>query len=98
KERAELAEQSAQERADASGRRPRPRPQQRGHDVLDRLGVERDRGNEGQIAPRVVIAVEEGELLLAVGRVVGRIEIDRDESHVRAERSRWAVSTASASA
>ena len=71
--------------ADAPGRRPRPRPQQRGHHVLDGLGVERHRGHQGQIAPGVVVAVEERELLLPVGRIVGRIEIDRDEPHARAQ-------------
>ena len=71
--------------ADAPGRRPRPRPQQRGHHVLDGLGVERHRDHQGQIAPGVVVAVEERELLLPVGRIVGRIEIDRDEPHARAQ-------------
>ena len=36
------------------------------------------KASSGQIAPAVVVAVEERELLRAVGRVIGRIEIDRD--------------------
>jgi len=55
------------------------RPQQRRHQVLHRLGVEGHRGHERQVAPRGVVAIEEGELLLPVGRIVGRIEVDGDE-------------------
>jgi hypothetical protein len=64
---------------------PGARAQHRGDDVLDGLGIERHRGDQRQIAPRVVVAVEEGQLLLPVGRVVGRIEIDRDEPHALAQ-------------
>ena len=80
-----LAEQPAQQAADPRVAAASARPQQRGHYVLHRLGVERHRGDERQIAPRVVVAVEERELLLAVGGIVGRIEVDRDESHAVAE-------------
>ena len=42
------------------------------------LGVEGDEGQKRQIAPRVVVAVEQSKLLTAVRRILGRVEIDRD--------------------
>jgi len=49
-----------------------------GDGILLGLGVEGHRGHHRQIAPRVVVAVEEGELLLPVGGIVGGIQVDRD--------------------
>ncbi len=46
--------------------------------VLLRLVVEAEKADDRQIAPRIVMAVPEGQLLRAVGRVVGRVQIDRD--------------------
>jgi hypothetical protein len=85
KQRLELGEQPAQQAADPARARAGARTQQGAHHVLHRLGVERHRGDEWQIAPRVVVAVEERELLLAVGRIVRRIEVDRDQADGVAE-------------
>src|SRR6266704_2522512 len=52
--------------------------QHRGHRELHGFVVERHGGDQRQIAPGVVVAVEERKLLLAVGGVVGGIQIDRD--------------------
>ena len=79
KEHLEFGEQPAQQAADTTRGGPGARPQQRRHQVLHRLGVEGHRGHERQVAPRGVVAIEEGELLLPVGRIVGRIEVDGDE-------------------
>ena len=46
--------------------------------ILIRLLVERQEPGHRQVAPGVVVTVEEGQLLGAVGRVIGRIQIDRD--------------------
>ena len=54
------------------------RAQDGGDQVLRRLGVERQRRHQRQVAPGVVVPVEEGELLLSVGGVVGRVDVDRD--------------------
>src|SRR5206468_1925763 len=54
------------------------RPEDRRTQVLLGFVVEGEERQERQIAPAVVMAVEEGELLRAVRRVIGRIEIDRD--------------------
>jgi hypothetical protein len=54
------------------------RAQQRQDQVLLGLVVEGHEPEQGQVAPGVVVAVEERELLLAMGGVVRRIEIDRD--------------------
>ena len=51
----------------------------RGDEVLPRLVVKGQGAHERQIAPVIVEAIEEGELLRAVGLVVGDIEIDRNE-------------------
>jgi len=54
--------------------------QHRREQVLLGLVVESDKPHHGQIAPSVVIAVEQGQLLGPVGRVVGGIQIDGDAS------------------
>ena len=46
-----------------------------------RLVVEGQERDERQIAPAAVEAIEEGELLRAVGRIFGQVEIDRDPAH-----------------
>jgi hypothetical protein len=61
-----------------------PGPQPRDEDV-PRRGLAHD---HREVLMLVVKSVEEGELLLAVGRVVGRIGIDRDDiGHATAVRS-----------
>ena len=54
------------------------RPEDGRDQVLRPLAVEGERPNHGQVAPGVVVAVEEGELLLAVGRVVRGVQVDGD--------------------
>jgi hypothetical protein len=66
-------------------RRRVARAQHRRYGKLLRLVVEAHRRHDRQVAPGVVVAVEERELLLAVGGVVGRIEIDRDPRGAPAE-------------
>ena len=51
----------------------------RGDEVLPRLVVKGQGAHERQIAPVIVEAIEEGQLLRAVGLVFGDIEIDRDQ-------------------
>src|ERR1035441_2225003 len=52
--------------------------QDRREQVLLRLVIEGDKSHHGQIAPGVVIAVEQSQLLGSVGRIVGGIQVDRD--------------------
>jgi hypothetical protein len=54
------------------------RPEHDARQVLNRLGVEGQGRDQRQIARRVVVAVEETELLLAVRRIVGRVQVERD--------------------
>src|SRR2546425_1029389 len=74
----ELMEQPAQEAA-----RPALRGRVAGseygrHGKLFGFVVEGHRGHDRQVAPRVVVPVEERELLLTVRGIVGGIEVDRD--------------------
>ena len=68
------------QQADRAGR---PRgvagAEDRGDEILPRLVVKGQGAHERQIAPVIVEAIEEGELLRAVGLVLGDIEIDRDQ-------------------
>ena len=50
------------------------------HQILLRLLVKAQKTYHRQIAVSVIVAIEEGQLLGAVGRIVGRIQIDRDTS------------------
>ena len=61
----------------ARGRRI-ARPQHRRAQVLLGFVVEGEKRQQRQITPTVVVSVEERELLRAMGRVIGRIEINRD--------------------
>jgi hypothetical protein len=61
------------------------RTEYRGEEMLFRLVVEGQEPQDGQVAPRVVVAIEQGQLLIAVGRVVGRIQVDGDASGFAAE-------------
>jgi len=71
--------EQANQRAPGPARRRRvARPEDRRTQVLLDVVVEGEERQQRQIAPAVVVAVEEGELLRAVGRVIGRVEIDRD--------------------
>lgn len=47
------------------------RSQDRGDQILPRLGIERQRGDQQQITPALVVAIEEGQLLLARGGAPG---------------------------
>ena len=62
-------------------RRPRgvAGAEDRGDEVLPRLVVKGQGAHERQIAPVIVEAIEEGQLLGAVGLVLGGIQIDRDQ-------------------
>lgn len=48
------------------------------------LARDREEAEQGQVTPRVVDGVEEGALLVDVGRVARRIEVERDPVRVRA--------------
>src|SRR4029077_14095610 len=63
-------------------RRPRriSRTQNGRHQILLRLLVKAQKAYHRQIAIGVVVAIEEGQLLGAVGGIIGRIQIDRDAS------------------
>ena len=78
KGRAQLPNQAPQEPPGPAAGRRVAGPQHGGDGILLRLVAEGHRGDDRQIAPGVVVAIEEGQLLLAVGRIVGRIEVDRD--------------------
>src|SRR5713101_1595367 len=56
------------------------RPEDRGAEVLLDLVVKGQKGQQREITPAIVVPIEEGELLRAMGRIIGRIEIDRDAS------------------
>jgi hypothetical protein len=76
----EFREQPPQEAHRAAGPRRVAGAKDGRHEVLPRLPVKRQAGEERQIAPVVVEAIEEGELLRAVRLVFGDIEIDGDEA------------------
>ena len=78
KGRAQLPNQAPQEPIGPAAGRRVAGPQHGGDGILLRLGAEGHRGDDRQMAPGVVVAIEEGKLLLAVGRVVGRIEVERN--------------------
>ena len=67
------------------------------HRELVGLLVEGHGGHHRQIAPRVVVAIEEAELLLAVRRVVGGVEVDGNPRGAPFSRRRWVSITVSAS-
>ena len=52
--------------------------QDRRHQVLLGFVVEGEKADYGQVAPGVVMAIEERQLLRAVRGIVGRIQIDGD--------------------
>ena len=79
----ELPEQPPQEADHAQGGGRVPWPEDRRHEVLGPLGVEGERAHEGQVAPRIVVAVEEAQLLLPVRGIVRGVEIDRDAADPR---------------
>jgi hypothetical protein len=71
--------EQADQRAPRPARRRRVAgTKDRGAQVLLDLVIEGHEGQQREIAPAVVVPVEEGELLRAVGRVIGRVEIDGD--------------------
>ena len=76
----EFREQPPQEAHRPAGPRRVARAEDRRHEVLPRLAVKGQAGDERQIAPVIIEAIEEGELLRAVGLVFGDIEIDRNEA------------------
>ncbi len=77
--RAQFGKQPPQQAADAPGRRAGAGAQDGGHEILAWFAVEGQGGDQRQVAPRVVVPVEEGELLLAVGGVVGGVHLDGDQ-------------------
>src|SRR3989454_11143932 len=91
-------EQSAQDAARATRRSRIPWTEQRRTEILLALVIKGDERQQGQIAPRVIVPVEERELLRAVGRVVGRIEVDRDVAGAAMDRERVAGKSAGAAA
>ena len=54
-------------------------PQHRREQVLLLLVVEAHKSHHRQIAPAIVMAIEEAELLRAMGRIVGRVQIEGNE-------------------
>ena len=72
--------QQPMQQADRAGRAGGvARAEDRGDEVLPRLVVKGQGAHERQIAPVIIEAIEEGQLLGAVGLVLGGIEIDRDQ-------------------
>ena len=74
----ELGQEAAQDADGPQRRRGIAGAQDGGHQVLRPLGVEGERPHDGQVAPGVVVPVEEAQLLLPVRRVVRGIEVHRD--------------------
>ena len=81
----QLTEQGSQEPERAVLGRTVPRPQNDRDQILFRFVVERQRGHQRQVAPCVVMPVEERQLLLPMRRVVRGIEIDREALGVALE-------------
>jgi len=77
----EFPEQPMQQAHHAGRPRRVAGPEDRGDQVLPRLLVKRQGPDERQIAPVIIEAIEEGELLRAVGLVFRAIEIDRDQAN-----------------
>jgi len=66
--------------------------------ILFGFVVEADEAHHRQVAPRVVVRVEERQLLRAVRWVVGRVEIDGDAARVPAQPLGMTLVTRSANA
>jgi len=81
--RAELPEQAAQEPDRPPAGVGIAGPEDRRDEVLLALVVEGQEPHHREVAPTVVVAVEAGELLLPVGRVLRGIEVDGDAAHLR---------------
>ena len=79
KRRLELPEHPVEDRDQPRRGLRVARPKHRAQKVLLRLVVERHRPDQRQVAVGVVVAVEEAQLLLAVGRIVRGVEVERDE-------------------
>ena len=78
--------QEAPEQPARSARHPDvARSQDRGAEVLVGFVVEGQEGQQRQIAPAVIVAIEERELLRAMGRVIGGVQIDRNAARAPAE-------------
>ena len=82
---AQQREQPAQHAAGPAGGRRVARPQQGRAEILLGFVVEGEKREQGQVTPAVIVPVEEGELLGAMGRVIGGVEIDRDPAGPPAE-------------
>lgn len=52
------------------------RPQHDGRQILLGFVIERQGGHQRQIAPSLIVSIEEGELLLPMGGIVGRVWVD----------------------
>ena len=69
----------AAQNTDGTGRTRRiPRPQHRRYQVLLRFLIKGQKTNHWQVTVATVVAIEKGELLLAVRGVVGGIQVDGD--------------------
>jgi hypothetical protein len=54
-------------------------------EILSGFTVETDEAHHGQVAPAVIVAIEERQLLLSVSRVFRRVEVDGDGTCFAAE-------------
>ena len=70
--------QTPQHRDGAHHRRHVARAQYGGAEILFGFVVEADKTHHRQVAPGVVVSVEERQLLRAVRGIVGRIQIEGD--------------------
>ena len=73
-------QQAPQGRQDPEQRSRVAGSQDRGDRVLARLAIETDRDHQGQVAPRAIESVEEGQLLRSMSRIARRVEIDDDSA------------------
>ena len=78
KRRAQERDEPVQHAERAARRRRIARAQDRRAEILLGLVIEGHERQQRQVAPRVVVPIEERELLRAMRRVIGGIEVDRD--------------------
>jgi hypothetical protein len=85
KRRSHLRKQSLENRHQPQRGSCISRAKDRTQGLLLRLSVELDRAHQGEEAVGLVVAVVEAERLLAVGRVHGGVEVERDDLRSPAE-------------
>lgn len=76
----------------------RARPEQRRAQALITLAIERHERQQGQVAPRVAVPIKEGQLLRAMCRVIGGIEVNGDQARATVEPSPMSLDHPRASA